>query len=174
MMYAEAKYTLQDSIEHDLFEMSQAVKKKRNTQTEYDRDKVISPSVTDIVCGCCGSMVERVHDNRNTFCQKYVCVNPHCKSVYIISESEMLCMIRDLLKHSKLSIITNDEETDPLQIHKREQEVSRAIDYATDDYEKARQMILECAREKYRTQTSHTQKRHEAPKIGQKRNKKIA
>ena len=137
-------------IEHDLFEMSQAVKKKRNTQTEYDRDKVISPSVTDIVCGCCGSMVERVHDNRNTFCQKYVCVNPHCKSVYIISESEMLCMIRDLLKHSKLSIITNDEETDPLQIHKREQEVSRAIDYATDDYEKARQMILECAREKYR------------------------
>lgn len=137
-------------IEHDIFEMSQAVKEKRNTQTEYDRDKVISPSVTEIVCGCCGNMVERIHDNRSFISQKYVCVNPNCKSVYRISESEMLRMIQDLLKQNELSIITDNEETDSLQIHKREQEVSRAIDYATDNYEKARNMILECAREKYR------------------------
>ena len=136
-------------IDREIFDQVQNMKLSRNTQTEYDRGKVISPSVVSIVCGKCGCAVRRLHDNRRKNKQRYVCTNEHCGTLYRISEDKMLEMITELLSGTELVMTQATDEGEVLEIHRLQQEAARAIDYCRTDAERARSLILECANKRY-------------------------
>ncbi len=136
-------------IDEETFLQAQSVKNKRNTQTEYDRDTVISPSVVTIICGKCGCTTKRVHDKRSKFGQKYVCTNTQCKSEYKISALAMIRMISELVKSENLMLSDTPDDNEMLEIRRMEKEIRRAIDSPDTDHEKTRAMILECANQKY-------------------------
>lgn len=136
-------------IDNETFRQAQRVKHTRNTQTEYDRDIVISPSVVTIACGQCGCTTKRVHDKRSKFGQKYVCTNTECKVEYKISALTMIQMISELVKSENLILSDTPHDNELLEIRRTEQEISRAMDSPDADHEKIRAMILECANQKY-------------------------
>lgn len=136
-------------IDREIFEQAQAMKLSRNTQTGYERGKVISPSVVNIVCGKCGCAVRRLHDNRRRNKQRYVCTNESCSTLYRISEDKMLAMITGLLSEAELVTTRETDEDELLKIHRLQQEAARAVDYCHTDAEKARNLILECADKRY-------------------------
>ena len=45
------------------FQQVQSIKESRNTQTDYDRDQVISTGTTEMLCGNCGCPVKRIRDH---------------------------------------------------------------------------------------------------------------
>lgn len=136
-------------IDEIIFKQAQNIKLLRNTQTEYVRDKVISSSVTPIICGKCGYPTHRIHDKRSKFKQKHVCTYPKCHAEYLISDDEMVQMISRLLEEANLTLERTAASSDLLEIHRLEQELARTIEYHDIDVEKIRAMIFECANKKY-------------------------
>lgn len=136
-------------IDEITFKQAQNIKLLRNTQTEYVRDKVISSSVTPIICGKCGYPTHRIHDKRSKFKQKHVCTNPECRAEYLISDDEMVQMISRLLEEANLTLERTAASSDLLEIHRLEQELARTLEYPDIDVEKAQAMIFECANKKY-------------------------
>ena len=114
-------------VDESTFRMAQDMKLARNTQKEYDRNTVISQSVTNLVCGKCGSHAMRVHDNRSKFGQKYVCTNKECGTEYRISADMMITMIADLIPKDILESSETDNPDIMMEIHQMEQEIARAI-----------------------------------------------
>ena len=141
-------------VDESTFRKAQDMKLARNTQKEYDRNTVISQSVTNLVCGKCGSHAMRVHDNRSKFGQKYVCTNKECGTEYRISADMMITMIADLIPKDILESSETDKPDIMMEIHQMEQEIARAIEYADRDTEQIRRMILECANKKYQAASS--------------------
>ena len=136
-------------IDSATFEQAQNVKLSRNTQNEYDRDKVISSSITPILCGKCGYPTHRIHDKRSKFKQKHVCINPECRAEYLISDDKMVQIISRLLEEAYLTLEITAASSDLLEIHRLEQEFARTLEYPDIDVEKAQAMIFECANKKY-------------------------
>lgn len=138
-------------IDEGTFSQAQITKLSRNTQPQYNRDKVISPSVAEIVCAKCGCSTKRIHDNRSKFNQKYMCTNTECRAEYKISNNDMIQMIAELFEKANLTLSEKADVSELLEIHRLEQEIARAVEYADTDVEKARSMIFDCANIKYQT-----------------------
>ena len=136
-------------IDRDIFDRARHIKESRNTQSECERNKIISPSVVSIVCGKCGSAVRRLYDSRRRNKQRYVCTNEQCGTRYRISEEDMLRMMKELLCDAEPEVIEQPDESEMLEIHRLQQEADRAIDFCRTDAEKARNLILECADKRY-------------------------
>ena len=136
-------------IEPEMFDQARHIKESRNTQSECERGKIISPSVVNIVCGKCGCAVRRLYDSRRRNKQRYVCTNEQCKTRYRISEEDMLRMMKELLCDAEPEVIENADESEMLEIHRLQQEADRAIDFCRTDAERARNLILECADKRY-------------------------
>ena len=136
-------------IEPEMFDQARHIKESRNTQSECERGKIISPSVVSIVCGKCGCAVRRLYDSRRRNKQRYVCTNEQCGTRYRISEEDMLRMMKELLCDAEPEVIENADESEMLEIHRLQQEADRAIDFCRTDAERARNLILECADKRY-------------------------
>ena len=131
------------------FQQAQSIKESRNTQTDYDRDQVISTGTTEIICGNCGCSAKRIHDHRSKFGQKYVCTNQSCRSEYIISDSKMIEIISSMIMTSTPVVIRSNDAESLMEIHRMEQEIQRAMESYHIDTEKIRAMILLRADKKY-------------------------
>ena len=125
-------------IDRDIFDQARHIKKSRNTQSECERGKIISPSVVSIVCGKCGCDVRRLYDSRRRNKQRYVCTNEQCRTRYRISEEDMLRMMKELLCDAEPEVIENADESEMLEIHRLHQEADRAIDFCRTDAESVR------------------------------------
>ena len=136
-------------IDRDIFDQARHIKESRNTQSECERGKIISPSVVSIVCGKCGCAVRRLYDSRRRNKQRYVCTNDQCGTRYRISEEDMLRMMKELLCDAEPEVIEEPNESEMLEIHRLQQEADRAIDFCRTDAERARNLILECADKRY-------------------------
>ena len=136
-------------IEPEMFDQARHIKESRNTQSECERGKIISPSVVSIVCGKCGCAVRRLYDSRRRNKQRYVCTNERCGTRYRISEEDMLRMMRELICDAEPEIIEHPDESEMLEIHRLQQEADRAIDFCRTDAERARNLILESADKRY-------------------------
>ena len=136
-------------IDRDIFDQARHIKESRNTQSECERGKIISPSVVSIVCGKCGCAVRRLYDSRRRNKQRYVCTNDQCGTRYRISEEDMLRMMKELLCDAEPEVIEHPDESEMLEIHRLQQEADRAIDFCRTDAERARNLILECADKRY-------------------------
>ena len=136
-------------IDRDIFDQARHIKESRNTQSECERGKIISPSVVSIVCGKCGCAVRRLYDSRRRNKQRYVCTNEQCGTRYRISEEDMLRMMKELLCDAEPEVIEQPDESEMLEIHRLQQEADRAIDFCRTDAERARNLILECADKRY-------------------------
>ena len=121
----------------------------RNTQTDYDRDQVISTGTTEMLCGNCGCPVKRIRDHRSKFGQKYVCTNKSCKSEYVISDTRIMEMISGMIMTSTPVVIKSSDAECLMEIHRMEQEIQRAMESYHIDTEKIRAMILLRADKKY-------------------------
>ena len=139
----------EEIIEPEMFDQARHIKESRNTQSECERGKIISPSVVSIVCGKCGCAVRRLYDSRRRNKQRYVCTNEQCKTRYRISEEDMLRMMKELLCDAEPEVIEQPDESEMLEIHRLQQEADRAIDFCRMDAERARNLILECADKRY-------------------------
>ena len=136
-------------IDRDIFDQARHIKESRNTQSECERGKIISPSVVSIVCGKCGCAVRRLYDSRRRNKQRYVCTNDQCGTRYRISEEDMLRMMKELICDAEPEVIEQPDESEMLEIHRLQQEADRAIDFCRTDAERARNLILECADKRY-------------------------
>lgn len=138
-------------VDTDVFHLAQETRRERNTQTAYNREKVISPAVVPILCGKCGHPAERRHDRRTAFQQKYVCQDPSCKAEYHITDDKMLMLISTLLGQAELTRPKEQLRDAALEIRRMENEIARMLERPDTDADVLKEMILECAALKYKT-----------------------
>lgn len=136
-------------VDTDTFLQAQEIKQERNTQTAYDKEKVISPAVVPILCGKCGHLTKRRHDRRSSFLQKHTCENPDCKAEYRITDEKMLMLISALLSHAEPAFPKTAQSDAALEIHRMENEIARMLERPDTDSDALKEMILECAALKY-------------------------
>lgn len=138
-------------IDADTFRQAQRIKLERNTQTAYDREKVISSAVVPILCGKCGQPTKRRNDRRSTFLQKHTCENPDCKAEYRITDEKMLTLISALLGQAEAAMPEIQKHDAALEIRRMENEIARMLERPDADTDALKEMILECAALKYKT-----------------------
>ena len=132
-------------ISADVFQQAQEMKLSRNTQTGYDRTKVISTSVVPIICGKCGCSTQRSLDRRRKDTHRYTCDNPLCHEVYHISEEAMIQMIENLMGGASVTVNSQPDLDSLSEIQRLEREIARAIEYYN---------IHDCVKKKYQTKSS--------------------
>lgn len=141
-------------IDAAAFRQAQEIKLKRNTQTAYDKETVISPAVVPILCGKCGQPTIRRHDLRSRFLQKHTCENPDCNAEYRITDEKMLLLISTLLHQANLSQPKAEQREIPLEIRRTENEIARMLERPDTDADALKKRILECAALKYKAVSS--------------------
>lgn len=136
-------------IDTETFETAQEMKLSRNTQADHDRSRVISSSVVPIICGRCGCITHRTLDKRRREPQRYICRNPDCRAEYIITDEQMLNMLRKVLEN-RSPVSKREPLSDTLsEINRLEREIDAGIEYLDTDAEIIRAKIFECANAKY-------------------------
>ena len=127
----------------------EAIILSRNTQADHDRSRVISSSVVPIICGRCGCITHRTLDKRRREPQRYICRNPDCRAEYIITDEQMLNMLRKVLEN-RSPVSKRETLSDTLsEINRLEREIDAGIEYLDTDAEIIRAKIFECANAKY-------------------------
>ena len=136
-------------IDTETFETAQEMKLSRNTQADHDRSRVISSSVVPIICGRCGCITHRTLDKRRREPQRFICRNPDCRAEYIITDEQMLNMLRKVLEN-RSPVSKRETLSDTLsEINRLEREIDAGIEYLDTDAEIIRAKIFECANAKY-------------------------
>ena len=141
-------------ISADVFQQAQEMKLSRNTQTGYDRTKVISTSVVPIICGKCGCSTQRSLDRRRKDTHRYTCDNPLCHEVYHISEEAMIQMIENLMGGASVTVNSQPDLDSLSEIQRLEREIARAIEYYNGGFSEIEAMIHDCVKKKYQTKSS--------------------
>ena len=141
-------------ISADVYQQAQDMKLSRNTQSEYDRTRVISQSVVPIICGKCGCSTQRSLDRRRKDTHRYICDNPQCNKVYHISEEAMIQMIGNLMDGACIAVNSQPDMESLPEIQRLEREIARAIEYYNGGFSEIESMIHDCVSKKYQTKSS--------------------
>lgn len=141
-------------IDAETFRQAREIKLERNTQTAYDKEKVISPAVVPILCGKCGQPTKRRHDRRSSFLQKHTCENPDCKAEYRINDEKMIALISELLNQTEPTLPKAEQQDAALEIRRMENEIARMLERPDTDADTLKELILECAAMKYQAVSS--------------------
>ena len=141
-------------ISADVYQQAQDIKLSRNTQTGYDRTRVISTSVVPIICGKCGCSTKRSLDKRRKDAHRYTCDNPHCHEIYHISEEAMIQMIGNLMDSASVTVISPSDLDSLSDIQRLEREIARSIEYYNGGFSEIEAMIHDCVNKKYQTKSS--------------------
>ena len=141
-------------ISADVYQQAQDIKLSRNTQTDYDRTKVISTSVIPIICGKCGCSTQRSLDRRRKDTHRYICDNPQCHEIYNISEEAMIQMIGNLMDGVCVAVNSQPDMESLSEIQRLEREIARAIEYYNGGFSEIESMIHDCVNKKYQTKSS--------------------
>ena len=128
------------------------IKEKRNNPANKAEAPFHLPC--PIMCGCGGKMARRCAPNRKASQQVWTCQNPVCKRIVSINDDTLLAGITQLL--NQLIAVPNiigpakpGLPERPMEIMRRENEVSRLLDAPGGDNAEIRAAILSLAVGKY-------------------------
>lgn len=134
-------------IEQSIYDKAQAVRTSRNTQKTLDRTADIFRLQLPVICEKCGEPVQRKHDSRTTFGEKWVCKT--CGAVVKISDNDFLSAITECINYLIAKpIIVQNEPTPidpPVEVIRLKNEIGRMLDSPTIEKETLKNRIFEYA-----------------------------
>lgn len=134
-------------IEQSIYEKAQAVRASRNTQKSLDRTADIFKLQLPVLCEKCGEPMQRKHDSRTTYQEKWVCQS--CGEVIKISDEIFLSEITECINFliAKPSILQYDPTPDeaPVEVIRLKNEIGRMLDSPAIEKEPLKNRIFEYA-----------------------------
>jgi hypothetical protein len=106
-----------------------------------------------VVC-VCGEKMARRHDSRNPIAEHWLCPNPDCKRVFVLSDGDLLAEITALLNAliadpNSITITTTAAEIPP-EIRRQQNEVNRQLDGVDFDKDSVKTAIFALAAAQFR------------------------
>lgn len=138
----------QPILDHESFNEIQRIIQSRNTQKNHERQEVFSPSLTNILCGECGQIVERLYDARWKIHTHYFCRNPGCKKVYAIPDLNLWRKVKAMLEAAGEQTVKPSEEK-RLKFYCLNKEIEHDLQSSDIDGKVMKKKILECAALQY-------------------------
>lgn len=140
-------------IEQRIYDKAQAVRASRNTQKSLDRTADIFRLQLPVLCEKCGEPMQRRHDSRTTFGEKWICKT--CGKVIKISDDAFLSAITECINYviAEPGILQYDPAPTepPVAIIRLKNEIGRLLDSPTIEKEPLKNRILEYASLLYET-----------------------
>lgn len=140
-------------IDADIRNQAQCLKAERNTQKETDRTADIFKLGVPVFCPECGHAMSRRHDSRNKCKERWICQNPDCKRLIIISDSDLLGeitnRINQLIRYPEKIQYHSHQSEPSLAVRRLENEIHRTIEGFSFDKSELRKKLLECVSLKY-------------------------
>lgn len=134
-------------IEQSIYEKAQAVRASRNTQKSLDRTADIFKLQLPVLCEKCGESMQRRHDSRTTYREKWVCKT--CGEVIKISDDAFLSAITECINYviAEPGILQYDPApTDPpAEVIRLKNEIGRLLDSPAIEKDLLKNRIFECA-----------------------------
>ena len=134
-------------IKQRIYEKAQAVRASRNTQKSLDRTADIFKLQFPVLCEKCGEPMQRKHDGRTTFGEKWVCKG--CGAVIKISDNDFLSAITECINFllAKPSILQSEPIPDepPVEVIRLKNEIGRMLDSPAIEKEPLKNRIFEYA-----------------------------
>lgn len=134
-------------IEQIVYDKAQAVRASRNTQKSLDRTADIFKLQLPVLCEKCGEPMQRKHDSRTTYQEKWVCKS--CDEVIKISDDALLSAITECINYliAKPSILQSEPAlTDPpVEVIRLKNEIGRLLDSLSIEKETLKNRIFEYA-----------------------------
>lgn len=140
-------------IEQSIYNKAQAVRVSRNTQKFLDRTADIFKLRLPVLCEKCGEPMQRKHDSRTTYQEKWVCKS--CDEVIKISDDAFLSAITECINYliAKPSILQSEPAPTepPVEVIRLKNEISRLLDSLSIEKETLKNRIFEYASLVYET-----------------------
>ena len=134
-------------IERSIYEKTQAVRVSRNTQKNLDRTADIFKMQLPVLCEKCGEPMQRKHDGRTTYQEKWVCKT--CGEVIKISDDAFLSAITECINFliAKPSILHSEPtpHKPPMEVIRLKKEIGRMLDSPAIEKEPLKNRIFEYA-----------------------------
>ncbi|MFR6146055.1 recombinase family protein [Neglectibacter timonensis] len=140
-------------IEQRIYDKAQAVRDSRNTQKALDRTADIFRLQLSVLCEKCGEPMQRRHDSRTTYQEKWVCKS--CDEVIKISDDAFLSAITECINYliAKPNILQGDPTPTepPVEVIRLKNEIGRMLDSPAIEKEPLKNRIFEYASLVYET-----------------------
>ena len=140
-------------IEQSIYDKAQAVRASRNTQKSLDRTADIFKLQLPVLCEKCGEPMQRKHDSRTTYQEKWVCKT--CGGVIKISDKDFLSAITECVNYliAELGILQSDpaSEEPHVEVIRLKNEIGRLLDSLSIEKETLKNRIFEYASLVYET-----------------------
>ena len=140
-------------IEQSIYNKAQAVRASRNTQKSLDRTADIFKLQLPVLCEKCGEPMQRKHDSRTTYQEKWVCKS--CDEVIKISDDAFLSAITECINYliAKPNILQGDPTPTepPVEVIRLKNEIGRMLDSPAIEKEPLKNRIFEYASLVYET-----------------------
>lgn len=134
-------------VEEGIYDKAQMVRASRNTQKALDRTADIFKLQLPVLCEKCGEPMQRKHDSRTTFGEKWVCKT--CGTVIKISDNDFLSAITECINYliAKPTIVQNEPTPiePPVEVIRLKNEIGRMLDSPTIEKETLKNRIFEYA-----------------------------
>ena len=138
-------------IEQSIYDKAQAVRVSRNTQKALDRTADIFRLQLPVLCEKCGEPMQRKHDNRTTYQEKWVCKS--CGGVIKISDDAFLSAITECINYviAEPGILQYDSvpTEQPVEVIRLKNEIVRLLDSPAIEKEPLKNRIFEYASRLY-------------------------
>ena len=140
-------------IEQSVYDKAQAIRASRNTQKSLDRTANIFKLQLPVLCEKCGEPMQRKHDSRTTYQEKWVCKT--CGGVIKISDDALLSAITECINYliAKPNILQGDPTPTepPVEVIRLKNEIGRMLDSPAIEKEPLKNRIFEYASMVYET-----------------------
>lgn len=140
-------------IEQSIYNKAQAVRASRNTQKSLDRTADIFKLQLPVLCEKCGELMQRKHDSRTTYQEKWVCKS--CDEVIKISDDAFLSAITECINYviAEPGILHYDPAAvdPPVEVIRLKNEIGRQLDSPAIEKEPLKNRIFEYASLVYET-----------------------
>ena len=134
-------------IEQSVYDKAQAIRASRNTQKSLDRTADIFKLQLPVLCEKCGEPMQRKHDSRTTYQEKWVCKT--CGGVIKISDDALLSAITECINYliAKPSILQSEPAPTepPVEVIRLKNEIGRLLDSLSIEKEPLKNRIFEYA-----------------------------
>lgn len=134
-------------IKQNIYDKAQAARASRNTQKSLDRTADIFKLQLPVLCEKCGEPMQRKHDSRTAYREKWVCKT--CGEVIKISDDAFLSAITECINYviAEPGILQYDSvpTEQPVEVIRLKNEIGRMIDSPAIEKEPLKNRIFEYA-----------------------------
>ena len=118
-------------------------------QKNIKRDEIFSSAIVPICCGKCGGLTERRYEGRTKVESVFhTCINPECKTSYMIYDIDLRRMVRDLLMEAHEIIVAPSEDINH-EIVSLKNQINRELESSEINAESVKNKIFKCAALQY-------------------------